>query len=255
MPTPRVIELAGVTKRFGAVPAVQDASLTVPRGSTHILLGSSGCGKSTILRLILGLVWPDAGTVTVDGVVVTGDTRASVVEQIGYVVQSGGLFPHLTAARNVTLPAEVRHWPPERIRPRLGDLAAMVGFDARTLARLPGELSGGQRQRVSLMRALMLDPPVLLLDEPLGALDPVVRADLQTQLRQIFSRLGKTVVMVTHDVAEAVLFGATISLMTRGRVVQQGSFEELARRPAEPFVTEFLSAQAPPPEMAAYLRR
>jgi osmoprotectant transport system ATP-binding protein len=250
-----VIQLSDVTKRFGSVVAVGDVSLAVPRGTTHVLLGSSGCGKSTILRLILGLAWPDTGTVAVDGVVVTPDTRPSVVAQIGYVVQSGGLFPHLTAGRNVTLPAEARHWPPERIRPRLADLAAMVGFDAATLARHPGELSGGQRQRVSLMRALMLDPPVLLLDEPLGALDPVVRADLQQQLREIFSRLGKTVVMVTHDVAEAVLLGAEISLMTGGRVVQQGSFEELARRPAEPFVTEFLGAQAPPPEMAAYLRR
>jgi osmoprotectant transport system ATP-binding protein len=250
-----VIQLSDVTKRFGSVVAVGDVSLAVPRGTTHVLLGSSGCGKSTILRLILGLAWPDTGTVAVDGVVVTPDTRPSVVAQIGYVVQSGGLFPHLTAGRNVTLPAEARHWPPERIRPRLADLAAMVGFDAATLARHPGELSGGQRQRVSLMRALMLDPPVLLLDEPLGALDPVVRADLQQQLREIFSRLGKTVVMVTHDVAEAVLLGAAISLMTGGRVVQQGSFEELARRPAEPFVTEFLGAQAPPPEMAAYLRR
>jgi osmoprotectant transport system ATP-binding protein len=131
----------------------------------------------------------------------------------------------------------------------------MVGFDTATLGRHPGELSGGQRQRVSLMRALMLDPPVLLLDEPLGALDPIVRADLQRELREIFSGLGKTVVMVTHDVAEAALFGTAISLMTRGRIVQQGSFEELARRPADPFVTEFLSAQAPPPAMAAYLRR
>ncbi|MGH6689181.1 MAG: ATP-binding cassette domain-containing protein [Gammaproteobacteria bacterium] len=250
-----MIQLSGVSKRFGAVAAVQDVSLTVPRGTTHVLLGSSGCGKSTILRLILGLTWPDVGTVAVDGVAVTPQTRAAVIAQIGYVVQSGGLFPHLTATRNVTLPAEARGWTPERIRPRLDDLAAMVGFDAPTLARLPAELSGGQRQRVSLMRALMLDPPVLLLDEPLGALDPLVRADLQTQLREIFSRLGKTVVMVTHDVAEAVLLGATISLMTGGRVVQHGSFEELARRPAEPFVTEFLSAQAPPPEMAAYLRR
>jgi osmoprotectant transport system ATP-binding protein len=250
-----VIELAGVTKRFGSTLAVQDVSLTVPRGTTHVLLGSSGCGKSTILRAILGLVWPDAGTVAVGGVVVTPGTRAGVVAQIGYVVQSGGLFPHLTAGRNVTLPAEARGWPDERIRPRLTDLAALVGFDGATLARLPGELSGGQRQRVSLMRALMLDPPVLLLDEPLGALDPIVRADLQAQLREIFSRLGKTVVMVTHDVAEAALFGTAISLMTGGRIVQQGSFEALARRPAEPFVTEFLGAQAPPPELAAYLRR
>jgi osmoprotectant transport system ATP-binding protein len=250
-----VIELAGVTKRFGSTLALQDVSLTVPRGTTHVLLGSSGCGKSTILRTILGLVWPDAGTVAVGGVVVTPATRAGVVAQIGYVVQSGGLFPHLTAGRNVTLPAEARGWPDERIRPRLTDLAALVGFDGATLARLPGELSGGQRQRVSLMRALMLDPPVLLLDEPLGALDPIVRADLQAQLREIFSRLGKTVVMVTHDVAEAARFGTAISLMTVGRIVQQGSFEALARRPAEPFVTEFLGAQAPPPELAAYLRR
>jgi osmoprotectant transport system ATP-binding protein len=250
-----VIELAGVTKRFGSTLAVQDVSLVVPRGTTHVLLGSSGCGKSTILRAILGLVWPDAGTVAVDGVVVTPETRADVVAQIGYVVQAGGLFPHLTAARNVTLPAEARGWGDQRMRARLAELAAMVGFDGATLARLPGELSGGQRQRVSLMRALMLDPPVLLLDEPLGALDPIVRADLQTQLREIFSRLGKTVVMVTHDVAEAALFGTTISLMTGGRIVQQGSFEALARRPADPFVTEFLGAQAPPPELAAYLRR
>jgi osmoprotectant transport system ATP-binding protein len=218
-----------------------------------VLLGSSGCGKSTILRLILGLVRPDAGTVTVDGVVVAPDTRAGVTAQIGYVVQAGGLFPHLTAARNVTLPAEARRWPPERIRPRLAELAAMVGFDAATLARRPAELSGGQRQRVSLMRALMLDPPVLLLDEPLGALDPVVRADLQSQLREIFAGLGKTVVMVTHDVGEAARFGTAISLMTRGRVVQQGTFEDLARRPADPFVAEFLRAQAPPPELAAHL--
>ena len=250
-----MIRLAGVTKRFGATPAVQDVSLTVPRGTTHVLLGSSGCGKSTILRLILGVIAPDTGAVAVDGIVVTPFTRASVVGQIGYVVQTGGLFPHLTAARNVTLPAQARGFPPERIAARLAELAEIVGFDAATLARHPGELSGGQRQRVSLMRALMLDPPLLLLDEPLGALDPIVRADLQRELREIFRRLAKTVVMVTHDVAEAALFGTTISLMTRGRVVQQGTFEELARRPADPFVTEFLGAQAPPPEMAAYLRR
>jgi osmoprotectant transport system ATP-binding protein len=251
-----VIELTGVTKRFGGgAPAVEDVSLTVPRGTTHVLLGSSGCGKSTILRLVLGVILPDTGTVAVDGVVVTAETRTRVVDQIGYVVQTGGLFPHLTAARNVMLPAEARGWPFDRIRPRLDELASMVGFDAGILARHPGELSGGQRQRVSLMRALMLDPPVLLLDEPLGALDPVVRADLQRELREIFSTLGKTVVMVTHDVAEAALFGTTIGLMTRGRIVQQGRFEDLARNPADPFVSEFLVAQAPPPEIAAYLRR
>jgi osmoprotectant transport system ATP-binding protein len=250
-----VIELRAVTKRFGATIAVDDVSLTVPRGTTHVLLGSSGCGKSTILRLVLGVLTPDQGTVSVDGVPVTPATRAAVVARIGYVVQTGGLFPHLTAARNVTLPAEARGWPADRIERRLQELAALVGFDAATLARHPGELSGGQRQRVSLMRALMLDPPVLLLDEPLGALDPIVRADLQRELRAIFAGLGKTVVMVTHDVAEAARFGTTIALMTRGRIVQQGAFDELARRPVDPFVAEFLGAQAPPPELAAYRAR
>ena len=250
-----MIELAGVSKRFGDTPAVQDVSLAVPRGTTHVLLGSSGCGKSTILRMILGLVPPDAGTVTVDGIEVTPQTRAGVTAQIGYVVQTGGLFPHLTAARNVTLPAEARRWPEARVRPRLAELAELVGFDAATLARRPGELSGGQRQRVSLMRALMLDPPVLLLDEPLGALDPIVRADLQAELGAIFSRLAKTVVMVTHDVGEAARFGTAISLMTGGRVVQQGTFEDLARHPIDAFVRTFLRAQAPPPGVAEHLGR
>jgi osmoprotectant transport system ATP-binding protein len=131
-------------------------------------------------------------------------------------------------------------------------LADLTGFDEAMLRRYPAELSGGQRQRVGLMRALVLDPPLLLLDEPLGALDPIVRADLQGELRRLFGALGKTVLMVTHDVREAVLFGSTITLLRGGRVVQQGTFGELARKPAEPFVTEFLGAQAPPPELREY---
>lgn len=242
-----------VTKRFGPVVAVDDVSLTVAKGGTHVLLGSSGCGKSTILRLVLGLLTPDAGTVRVDGTPVAPGTSGAVARRIGYVVQEGALYPHLTAFRNVTLPAEVQGWPRERTAERVAALSRMVGLDDATLAQYPRELSGGQRQRVGLMRALMLDPSILLLDEPLGALDPIVRADLQAQLTRIFADLGKTVILVTHDIREAVLFGATITLMTRGRVVQQGTFAELAGRPAEPFVTEFIGAQAPPPEMRRYL--
>ena len=248
-----MIELRSVTKTFGARAAVRDLSLTVERGTTHVLLGSSGCGKSTILKLILGLLAPDAGEILVDGAPVSAATRGAVVELAGYVVQEGALYPHLTAGDNVVLPARARGWSRERRSARLETLRRMADLDTELLLHYPHELSGGQRQRVGLMRALMLDPPLLLLDEPLGALDPLVRAELQAHLRRIFQELGKTVLMVTHDIREAVVFGTTISLMTQGRVVQQGTFADLLGRPADPFVTEFMSAQTPPPEMRKYL--
>ncbi len=248
-----MIAVRGVSKRFGATVALEGVSLEVEPGTTHVLLGSSGSGKSTLLRLVLGLASADAGEVFVDGVPVTPAARRHLVGRVGYVVQEGGLYPHLTAHDNVALPAEAAGWPRRRAEARIGELAALVGFEDGVLRRYPGELSGGQRQRVGLMRALVLDPPILLLDEPLGALDPIIRADLQSELRRIFATLGKTVLLVTHDVREAVLLGSTITLMRRGRVVQQGAFDDLARRPAEPFVAEFLGAQAPPPELRAYL--
>ena len=241
-----MIAVHHVSKHFGSVRALDDVSLTVPSGTTHVLLGSSGSGKSTLLRVILGLVAADAGDVSVDGVPITPSARRSLVGRVGYVVQEGGLYPHLTAAGNVRLPVEAAGWSRDRIETRLRALATLVGFDETILRRYPAELSGGQRQRDGLMRALALDPPVLLLDEPLGALDPIVRAELQTELRQIFATLGKTVVLVTHDVREAALLGSTITLLRHGRVVQQGTFADLAQRPAEPFVTEFLMAQTPP---------
>ena len=182
-----MIALREVTKRFGATLALDSVSLDVPPGATHVLLGSSGSGKSTVLRLILGLAAPDAGTVVVDGVTVDAGSRDRLVARMGYVVQDGGLYPHLTAVDNVTLAADAQGWPRGRIAARVAELAGMAGLDAATLGRYPRELSGGQRQRVGLMRALMLDPPVLLLDEPLGALDPIVRAELQDQLGRLFA--------------------------------------------------------------------
>jgi osmoprotectant transport system ATP-binding protein len=244
-----MIVLRRVTRTFGAVVAVDDVSLAVANGTTHVLLGSSGCGKSTMLRMMLGVLAPDAGTIELAGLAVTPETRAAVARQVGYVVQEGALYPHLSAFDNVALPAQAQRWPAARIADRVHALTALVGLDPTLLARPPRRLSGGERQRVGLMRALVLDPPVLLLDEPLGALDPIVRAELQTHLRRLFSDLAKTVVLVTHDVREAVVLGQTITLMTQGRVVQAGTFEDLRQRPASPFVTEFLRAQAPPAVM------
>jgi osmoprotectant transport system ATP-binding protein len=238
-----MIALRDVTKRFGPTAALEAVSLEVQPSTTHVLLGSSGSGKSTVLRLILGLTAADSGAVLVDGIVVDASTRDGLVARMGYVVQDGGLYPHLTASDNVALGAEAQAWPRARIAARLHALAELTGLDAAMLGRYPRQLSGGQRQRVGLMRALMLDPPILLLDEPLGALDPIVRVELQEQLGRLVADLKKTVVMVTHDVREAARLGHTITLLTAGRVVQQGTYADLAERPASQFVTQFLTAQ------------
>src|SRR5438876_7648937 len=239
-----MIALRHVTKRFGGRVALDDVSLAVEPGATHVLLGSSGAGKSTVLRLILGLLRPGAVEV-----------RVEPTAPMGYVVQEGALYPHLSARRNVVLPARAANWSAERQAARLDALAALVGLEPELMRHYPHQLSGGQAQRVSLMRALMLDPPVLLLDEPLGALDPITRASLQTQLVRIFAELRKTVVLVTHDVREAFVLGSVITLMNHGRVVQQGTLADLAQRPADPFVSDFLSAQAPPRAMTRELGR
>jgi osmoprotectant transport system ATP-binding protein len=246
-----MIALRHVTKRFGDRVALDDISLAVEPGRTHVLLGSSGSGKSTILRIVLGLVRPDAGDVSIE----TDDSTGSSAHQVGYVVQEGALYPHLTAARNVMLPARAAGWAAERQAARLETLATLVELESDLLGRFPHQLSGGQQQRVSLMRALMLDPPILLLDEPLGALDPITRSSLQAQLARIFGELRKTVVLVTHDVREAFVFGSVITLLSHGRIVQQGTLADLAQRPADPFVSEFLNAQAPPPAMTRDLGR
>jgi osmoprotectant transport system ATP-binding protein len=169
---------------------------------------------------------------------------------MGYVIQDGGLFPHLTARANVTVLARHLGWDAARIAARTEELEALTRFPEGGLDRYPGELSGGQRQRVALMRALMLDPDVLLLDEPLGALDPITRHDLQGDLKEIFQTLQKTVLLVTHDVAEAAHFADAVALMLEGRVVQHGTVRDLVEQPADPFVTRFLEAQRPAPLFA-----
>jgi osmoprotectant transport system ATP-binding protein len=234
--------LQGVTRAFASVHAVDDVSLAFPRGRTSILIGSSGSGKSTVLRLLVGLEWPNAGQVLCDGEPLQRGALLAVRRRVGYVIQEGGLFPHLTVLGNLSLLPRHLGWDKTRIRERTLELADLSHLHADLLTRFPAELSGGQRQRVALMRALMLDPPTLLLDEPLGALDPLVRHNLQDDLREIFERLGKTVIMVTHDMAEAAFFGTRLILMRRGCVLQDGSLEDFRNAPADDFVREFLAA-------------
>ena len=246
-----MFEVTGVSKTFGDLQALHKVDLSVQAKQTTVLIGPSGCGKSTLIRLMVGLIWPDEGTVTYAGQDLTPANVLSLRQKMGYVIQEGGLFPHLTARKNVALMANYLGWTEDRIDSRIETLATLTHFPADGLDRFPGELSGGQQQRVGLMRALMLDPDVLLLDEPLGALDPMIRADLQSDLRSIFQTLGKTVVMVTHDMGEAGFFGDQIVLMREGKIVQIGSLKNLIQNPAHEFVTHFIHAQRNPLENMA----
>ena len=238
-----MIVLENVSKTYARRIAVHPVTLSFPAEKTTILIGPSGCGKSTLLRMIVGLAAPDTGRVLIDGEALSRENLQANRHRIGYVIQEGGLFPHLTARENVGLLARHLGKSNQEIEARIGALAELVGIPAETLHRYPQQLSGGQRQRVGLMRALMLDPPTLLLDEPLGALDPVTRHELQAELKSIFAELRKTVVLVTHDMGEAGYFADEIILMREGRVVQRGSIDDLFERPAEAYVRTFLTAQ------------
>ena len=237
-----MVTLDGVEKRFGGKLVLAPTTLTVGARTSLALLGPSGCGKSTLLRLVLGLLAPDAGQLSVAGVPVTPATVIPVRRRIGYVIQEGGLFPHLTAKDNVALLARHLRWRPARVAERLAELALLVRLEPSMLDRYPAQLSGGERQRVGIMRALMLDPPLLLLDEPMGALDPMVRARLQQDLKRIFAELEKTVIFVTHSLEEAAFLGDEVVLMRDGRVVQRGTMGDLETA-ADPFVREFVDVQ------------
>lgn len=242
--------LVHATRAFGTTRAVDDASVAFGRARTSILIGSSGSGKSTLLRMLLGLEWPTAGEVLCDGEPLRRESLPDVRRRVGYVIQDGGLFPHLTVLGNLALLPRHLGWSHSRVRERARELARLAHLHEDLFDRFPAELSGGQRQRIALMRALMLDPPTLLLDEPLGALDPLVRHGLQDELREIFRSLGKTVIMVTHDLAEAAFFSERLILLRRGRVLQDGSLDDFRRDPADPFVSEFLAAHRALPEVA-----
>lgn len=238
-----MITLEEVCKSFDGRVVLQPTNLTVDAGRCLALVGPSGCGKSTLLRLLVGLVSPDRGRIVVADTALTRASILSLRRRTGYVIQAGGLFPHMTATENVTLLARHVGWSSERITVRMQQLVALVGIDTGLLRRHPAHLSGGEQQRVGLMRALMLDPPVLLLDEPMGALDPIARARLREDLKRIFSELRKTVIVVTHDLGEAAVLGDEIALMRAGRVVQRGMLQELVERPADDFVRQFVAAE------------
>src|SRR6266705_1377364 len=238
-----LVQLVDVTKNYVGATALHPTNLSIERGKTTVLIGPSGCGKSTLLRLIIRLVAPDSGTIDFDGSPITPASIDMLRRRIGYVIQEGGLFPHLSARANILLMARHLGKSDEEMHARLLELCELTRFPETLLPRYPLELSGGQRQRVSLMRALMLSPELLLLDEPLGALDPLVRAALQRDLKEIFERLGQTALFVTHDLAEATYFGDEIVLMNEGKIVQKGTITDLRERPTDPFVSEFINAQ------------
>lgn len=238
-----MIQIQGAAKSYAGRAALHPISLEVPTERSLALIGPSGCGKSTLLRLVVGLIQPDQGTILIEGIPMTPETARDLRLKMGYVIQDGGLFPHLTVAENVTLMARQLRWERPRVEERLAHLAHLVQLPTELLTRYPAQLSGGQRQRVGIMRALMLDPKVILMDEPMGALDPIVRSQLQEDLKSIFHELRKTVLMVTHDMGEAAYLGDQIVLMRDGDIVQQGALEQLRESPADPFVVDFLKAE------------
>lgn len=241
-----MLQVVEVAKSFGSTRVLEPTTLEFPSGKTTVLLGPSGCGKSTLLRLIVGLIPPDQGQILFEGNPLTTKSLLDFRQRIGFVLQDGGLFPHLTSAGNVGLLASHLGWDKPRIAARIEELADLTRLPREALSRYPSQISGGQRQRVGIMRALMLNPELILLDEPMGALDPLVRYDLQEDLKRIFQSLGKTVVLVTHDLGEADYLGDLIVLLGGGRIIQQGRLRDLATHPADPFVTRFLQAQRAP---------
>jgi osmoprotectant transport system ATP-binding protein len=221
---------------------VSGVSFTVARGETLALLGRSGSGKTTTLKLINRLLEPSEGEVLVDGQSAAAEELTRLRRRIGYVIQEIGLFPHFTVAENVGLVPRLEQWPLPRIAERVRELLTLVGLDAGTFAaRYPHQLSGGQRQRVGVARALAADPPLLLLDEPFGALDPITRVELQREFAALQTRLGKAIVFVTHDVREGLLLGTRIGLMEQGRLVFLGSPEEF-RSSDDPECRAFMAA-------------
>ncbi len=238
-----MISLENVSKRYGNQVVVDRVSFTVALGETLVLLGTSGSGKTTTLKLINRLLDADAGHVLIDGKDVATQDGPALRRQIGYVVQDGGLFPHYTVAQNIGLVPTLLGWEPTQIQERTSALLARLRLSTNLLTRYPNELSGGQRQRVGLARALAADPPIVLMDEPLGALDPVTRANIRQEFKQLDELRKKTTVLVTHDVAEAIELGDRIALMHDGQIQQLGPPNELLRHPANAIVESFFANQ------------
>jgi osmoprotectant transport system ATP-binding protein len=240
------ITLQGVTKTFpgSTTAAVQPLDLEIPGGALVVLIGPSGCGKTTTLRMINRLIEPSAGTITIDGADIRGRSATELRRGIGYVIQQVGLFPHRTIAQNIATVPRLLGWDKARTAARVEELVDLVGLDRALLRRYPAELSGGQQQRVGVARALAADPPVLLMDEPFGAVDPIVRARLQHELLDLQAKARRTIVLVTHDIDEAVALGDKVAVLNVGGVLEQyAAPDELLAAPATDFVASFLGAE------------
>ncbi len=236
-----MIALRGLLRRYEASSTIGPIDLEIADGARIALLGPSGCGKSTLLRMLIGLVTPDGGHIEIGGERLDARTLPAFRRRVGYVTQDGALWPHMTCEENVVLwPREVG-WEKSRIATRVAELCAMTRLPPTLLARYPFQLSGGQRQRVALMRALALGPELLLLDEPLAALDPLTRVELQLELATLVQALSATIVLVSHDVQEASRLADEMVLMRDGHIEQRGSLERLRAAPASDFVRRFLA--------------
>lgn len=237
-----MIVAQNLSKSFGSTRALFNVSLTVESAERTMLVGESGCGKSTLLRCLVGLISPDSGSIVADEIPVLPKNNADWRRKIGYVIQEGGLFPHLSIRKNLSIQSDYFGIESSKSEQRISELLDLVHLSADVLDRFPAQLSGGQRQRISLMRALMIDPPYIFLDEPLGALDPIIRFNLQKELLEIFTRLGKTVVMVTHDIQEALMLGTHISVMKNGEIIENATPENLVQNPSNAYVKQLLEA-------------
>lgn len=239
-----MIQFSSVRKEYpGGTVAVKDFTMSAPTGSVTVLVGSSGCGKTTLLRMVNRMVDPTAGVVSIDGTSVAERDPVHLRRSIGYVMQSGGLLPHKTVAENINTVATLRRVPKLEREARREELMATVGLDPQLAHRYPAQLSGGQQQRVGVARALAVDPNILLMDEPFGAVDPLVRSDLQQELLELQKTLAKTVLFVTHDIDEAFLLGDYVAILEAGAgIVQHGTPEEILANPANAFVDAFIGA-------------
>ena len=237
-----MLKATQVSKSYpGGVQALAEVSLSVNRSETVALIGESGSGKTTLLRCFNLLTEPDSGVIEIEGESILGRDPTALRRQIGYVPQDGGLMPHWTVERNVQLVPTLQSWEPERVRAQFEQTLELVGLNPDTFAsRYPSELSGGQRQRVAIARALAADPEVVLLDEPFGALDAITRHELREEFADLKGRLGKTTLLVTHDLVEAFRLADRVGVMHSGRMLQIARPEELIPDPADPYVTELL---------------
>jgi osmoprotectant transport system ATP-binding protein len=246
-PNNAAIEFDHASFRLNGRPLLQDLVLSVNKGETLVLLGRSGSGKTTSLKLINRLLLPTEGAVRVNGRSTADWDPIQLRRSIGYVIQDGGLFPHFTVERNIALVPKIENWPAPRIDARIRELLTTVGLKPDLLSRYPSQLSGGQRQRVGVARALAADPPILILDEAFGALDPITRSEMQKEFRALQQRMKKTVIFVTHDLREALLLADRIALMEDGRLIVDLPVSEF-KRSQEPLVRAYMEAFSGSPD-------